>query len=196
MSAGAQIDAGEIVAAPDWVVVQDDPTVTPVLRSSIRRALPSSQVQKLVNDGRLKRENLYRDAADPNRTIAILLRDDFKQVEALFNEWLDGAWLPWSARRSSIRQAATFYEELFRIHTAITGRDLPVEVVMGVGVVRGTLAGHSVDHPLVEYGVLLEVIPTTGDIFVRPKPRPQEVFDFEPESLSGDAVALRREAKS
>ena len=196
ISTGTQIDAGEIAVSSDWVAVQDDPTATPTLRTSIRRALSSGQIQKLISDGKLKRENVYKDAADSNRTIAVLLREDFEQVENLFNAWLDGAWLPWSEREKPIRRAASFYEELFRIHTAITGRDLPVEIVLGVGVVRGVLANHAVDHPLVEYGVYLQVVSTTGDILVRPKPRSPELFEFETDTLSGDGSALRREAQT
>lgn len=194
ISTGNQIDAGELVASPDWVSVDDDPNKSPSLKQSIRKTLSNTIVERLLRDGRLQKQDVYRDSADGNSSTAVVRREKFPEVDKLFQAWLDAAWLPWSEREKPVRRAATFYEELFRIHTAISGRDLPIEVVVGVGVVRGQIAGHPVDHPLIEYSVFLEVSASSGEILVRPKPRPPELFEFETDDLTGDSATLRKKA--
>jgi very-short-patch-repair endonuclease len=197
ISSGTAIDAGEIAVSPDWIAIVDDPERPPALKSSIRRTLPKTLAERLLRDGKIRRENLYESAtASESHSVAMLLLEDFPAVKKLFDEWIESAWAPWSVREKPIRHSATFYEELFKIHTAISGRDLPIEMVMGLGLVRGVLAGHAVDHPLIEYSVHLEVNPSTADILIRPRERAVELFDFETDDLSGDATALRREANS
>ena len=67
----------------------------------------------------------------------------------MYENWLQSSWLPWTEREGPRRKSIAFYDELFKIHAAISGRDAALEVIIGTGEVRGSIAGHNVDHPLI-----------------------------------------------
>jgi hypothetical protein len=150
-STGSDIRATNgIVANEKWVTVPDDPNGTPTLKNSIRLLLPLAEARKLEADRLIS----HADYGEPNATgwvTAGLTLERFPAARTLYEAWLQNSWLPWTERERPRRKAIAFYDELFKMHAAITGRDAALEVVVGVGQVRGAIAGHVVDHPLVEY---------------------------------------------
>ncbi|HEX4080753.1 MAG TPA: AAA domain-containing protein [Rhizomicrobium sp.] len=169
-----------ILANERWVTVPDNPGGQPTLKSSIRLLLPLANAQKLVESGRIERA----DYGEPNATgcvMTTLSMARFPEISAMYERWLQGSWLPWTERERPRRKSIAFYDELFKIHAAIRGRDAALEVVIGVGQVRGNIAGHEVDHPLVEYRTEIVVDPQTASITISAKDDICDLFGFPAE---------------
>lgn len=179
----------EVVANDKWVTVPEEPDGTPVLKESIRLLLPHQLAREMAKVGRIDRG----DFGEPNATgrVSTALRiERFPETAVLYETWLQDAWLPWVERERPRRKAISFYDELFKIHAAITGRDAALEVLIGVGQVRGNIAGFEVDHPLVEYRAELKIDPHTAAISVVSKDDACDIFDFPAEEVAGAAALM------
>lgn len=186
-ASGNDIAAADTILANErWVVVPDDPDGVPAIKNSIRLSLPLPDAQKIQKNGRIEQAD-YGEPNELGQVITTLSLSQFPEINAMYEIWLQKSWLPWTERERPRRKAIGFYDELFKIHAAITGRDAALEVVVGVGNVRGTIAGHDVDHPLVEYRAEIKVDPKTAAITISPKDDICDLFNYPADDAAGSA---------
>ena len=187
---GADVAArNEIVASEKWVHFVDDPSTTPSLKETIRVLLPLSEARQLVIEEKIDATD-YGEQNATGRVTTTLHLERFPETKALYEAWLQNAWMPWAERERPRRKAISFYDELFKTNAAITGRDAALEVIMGVGMVRGKIASYDVDHPIVEYRAEIKVDPITAAITIIGKDDSCDVFGIPAEDGSGAAAVM------
>lgn len=183
----------EVRANERWVTIPDDPDGTPALKTGVRVLLPLSDARELTRVGRIDRTD-YGEPNATGRVMTTLSLDRFPETSAMYETWLQESWLPWTERERPRRKAISFYDELFKIHAAITGRDAALEVIIGVGQVRGKITDIEVDHPLIEYRAEIKVDPLTAAITISAKDDICDLFGFPAEDGIG-AAALTAAAR-
>ena len=100
-----------------------------------------------------------------------LLAEHLQEMQSDFAAWMSKVWMPWSERERPVRKSIGLYNALFRIYSAIHAAEgVPPEVIWGFGIGIWNTQGQSVEMPLVEQEVEIEVV-LGGDIVVTPRDR-------------------------
>ena len=116
-------------------------------------------------------EDATASGARSREHVAVVLR--LERLEGLRDElesWRDGVWSRWAESERSLRRSISLYNALFKLHNMLHGSvaSTPPELVWGIGIARWRIGGQSVDMPLIEQLVDIEVQPR-GTIVVRPR---------------------------
>ena len=127
-----------------WIIVKDDPTVTP----SHREALPRKE-----------------DSDSPLRY------DELPELQAQFEHYLSSVWENWARVEAPRRRSIALYDRLFNLLQTIEteGAETAIELIWGIGVAVWSVQGRRVRYPLISR--LVEIDPITSDMSLRVRPR-------------------------
>ncbi len=109
---------------------------------------------------------------------AILRIERFPDIRAAIDEYLQGPWKEWSETEKPRRETIKIYEAFFNYFQEANnqGAEKPLELVWGMGVARWKHQGKTVDHPIVEQLVEMEIDPSDARLSIRPRGVAPQVF--------------------
>lgn len=153
-----------------------NPEKPPGLKPAISRIVSIEEASDLAEAG------LLRPDADSVITEKGIAREDVVRItlhaedlDAMRNahqKWLKDVWMSWAEQERPIRHSIALYNALFTIHSAIRASEgAPPEVIWGFGIGLWALDGTTINMPLIEQEVEIEVL-SGGDLIMTPRDRP------------------------
>ena len=183
-----------------WIDVSNDPACLPVLRETLHRRVPEAEQRRLVAEGEVRAGDCVRslklDKADPpNETFFdVMMRlEDRHDTRAALEAYCAGPWARWSEQEKPRRRSIAVYQRLFEIAQRLlqSGGSESIELIWGMGLSRWRRGAESVDLPMIECGVEIEIAETgNADITVRPRSGTPRVELRPFEKLAGSRFAL------
>jgi very-short-patch-repair endonuclease len=166
-----------------WVVLQDDPTISPYLRSSIAVQVRWADSKSFDPE----------DPRSPDEMVEEeIFLDERPRVREEFDRWLTNVWQPWSMEETPRRASIKLYGQLYKLHSRVTMEEArsPLEIVWGACFTVGTVKGKKVRYPLISTPVYLRVEEKTKSLLVQPREvaeqKPSlEYRLYEPLGISG-----------
>lgn len=165
----------------DWVTVSRDPNQLPQAVESRMETLGEAEVEDLVKKGLVARKDvsaaLKQPAVGPKLFDVLLRLEQQAKLGAAIESYISGPWLQWAGEERLRRETIRIYENFFSLHQAIQseGGEHPVEIVWGVGLALLELEEQTVEQPLMEALVELELDKLNGAILVRPREVPVQI---------------------
>jgi len=158
----------------DWVAVPRDPNKTPTVQQTCTATIPTKKVETLLTRGVLAADDV-QPALKPREGIDecdVIFRIDRQiEVRKALDAYLNGPWQRWSESEKPRRETIRLYEQLFSLQQSIGsgGAEHASEVVWGIGIARWRIEDATIDHPLVEQLVEINVDAMNGMLTVRPR---------------------------
>ena len=187
-----------------WLTDAGDPATPPTVVPELLRTVTAAERAALIAAKRAAAEDFSpvpaRDGTAGHGSFDLRLRfvDQAGLADAL-HAFRTGSWDAWSAGEVKRRRTIALYGQLYRLQQILElgGAEGAIEAVWGIGTVRWHRNGRTVDRPLLECAVELDLA-ADGRLSVRPTgavPR----FDLKPyEDMGSDGLpaldgALRAE---
>ncbi len=162
----------------DWVSVSPDPARPPELRRERTVRLDEATRLLRMSAGacaerfeRLADEALEDGGAAPPAYRQTLVLAEQPSIEARLVRWIADSWAVWAAMEGPRRRTIALYERLYALvqNLEASGAEAAIEVVWGIGIVRWRHGGRSIQRPLLECPVDVELDEASaGTIRVRP----------------------------
>ncbi len=172
-------DPDEMLA--EWLEgLVDDPAKTPRFKSAIVREVDIDEASDLCEAGFLSMEDVYRISGDATASdaeggyeggVKIALRlENLGHLKAGLEEWRDGVWEAWAAQECRVRKSIQLYNSFFKLHNMMHGGAVgtPPELVWGIGLARWKFPQATIDMPLIEQLVDLDV-QEGGALTIKPR---------------------------
>lgn len=128
--------------------------------------------------------------------VAVRIEDQPDITEA-FQRW-SARWSAWAERESRDRPVRALYQRLFAIYVAVTGHSEEVEVVLGVGCLSWTPAGHeAVKRHLITARASVDFDDDTGRLSVRQQEPPVVELDMlDPGLVANPPLVVKIKAEA
>jgi len=156
----------------NWIDVSHDPEQKPRVRDSIVVTVGRAEKERLVAAGRARTQDCAPAVAGSESggglwNMRLRLADD-PDLASRLERFVGEPWASWAELERPRRKTMAIYRRLLdvvdRIQTAHADR--PVELVWGIGVLRG----QEIEQPVLERLVEIEVIDSlNGEIRIRPR---------------------------
>ena len=162
-----------------WLVTSRDPTNTPQPREAILETMTPAEAQDLVSQGHVDAQDVMPSAQGDSSKVDVRIRlDYYPEIETGIRDYVSGPWRVWSEKEKIRRETIAIYDRFFATIQSIEteGADNPVEVVLGVGMAAWQIKGKTVEHPLVESLVELDIDQQTHAIRVRPRDTDPQLY--------------------
>ncbi len=177
-------------ATPDaiapWLAVSGDPNVLPEVKPERIETAAADERAALVAAGAARDDDVTAGpgaSADSDAAQRfdrrIRLADDPAAGPAI-EAWVAGPWAEWATQERPRRRTIALYGRLYRLQQMLEsgGAERAVEAVWGIGTVRWRKDGRTIDRPLFERELELE-LGTDGTLRVRPTEADAR-FDLKP----------------
>lgn len=186
-------------AISPWIEVSADPDKPSVARSHILMTVTEKERDELIASGSARAEDCAPtfDTKNIGRFDVRLRLEDRPQLATDIEDWISSVWVPWSISEKPRRRSIAMYQKLFQIAqlSEIGAAEQPIELVWGVGVARWICDGTTIDLPLVERLVEIEIDENAaGTIRVRPRQAPATVNLRPYDELKVDGVITAQDA--
>lgn len=164
-----------------WVTVSRDPHREPEVAESRMETISESEVETLVKKGLIDKEDisaaLKQPAAGPKLFDILLRLERQPDLRPIIASYISGPWQKWAGEERSRRETIRIYEDFFSLHQAIQseGIEHPVETVWGMGLALLNLEEQTIEHPLIEALVEMELDEHNGAILIRPREVPLQI---------------------
>lgn len=157
----------------------DDPETRPELLNAFSKAVSIEEASDLEEAGLLRAENVHTIISEgierDDIVRATLLAEDLPEMRRDFERWRANDWSTWAETERPIRKSIALYHAMFRISAAVHASDaVPPEIIWGFGLARWTISEESIDMPVVEQEVEIE-IESGGDLVLIPRERAPEI---------------------
>jgi very-short-patch-repair endonuclease len=155
-----------------WLTVTRDPSKPPQVQEQLIQAMPREQADGLVKQGKVDPSDVMGSPRGLATIADVRLRlDRLPEVRRSIDEYIEGPWRRWSEEEKPRRETIAIYEKLFGIAQTVeaAGAETPVEVVFGVGMALWRTENKTIEHPLIEALVELDIEPTSHAIHLRPR---------------------------
>ncbi|MBF0234225.1 MAG: AAA family ATPase [Desulfamplus sp.] len=159
----------------DWISVGNDPENSPQIKDKLIKTVPEGEANKLVEEGVL----VESDVTDPlkDQISGVKLKDiifrieNNQQIKTDIDSYINEQWLPWSEEEKPRRVTIKIYDSLFSLQQTIEaqGEEQPIELIWGIGISRWLCQGHSINHPLLEKPIEIEIDRKDGTILIHPR---------------------------
>jgi transcription elongation GreA/GreB family factor/very-short-patch-repair endonuclease len=151
----------------------NDPAKPPTIMEAIATEVSIEEASDLVEAGLLRPDNVrpLREGGVEliGRVRVILLAEDCVETKRDFERYMASSWSDWARHERPVRKSIALYQSLFKIHATIhTAEATPPEFVWGIGIGRWKKEAETVDMPLIEQQVDIE-IEDGGAIAIRPR---------------------------
>ncbi|MDF3384512.1 MULTISPECIES: AAA domain-containing protein [unclassified Sulfitobacter] len=150
-----------------------DPYKAPDLKPAISIEVTIEEASDLIEMGLLDSEDVHiivEDGVEVESRVKVTLHaENCPEMRRDFEAYAGGPWADWSHKEKPVRRAMTAYNDLFKIHSAIhTSEGAPPELIWGIGIGRWKKGGKTVDMPIMEQSLDIEV-ENEGAIAIRPR---------------------------
>ena len=158
-----------------WLTVSRNPEDPPVVSSPRMETMSRDQADALVRAGTIDPEDVMKPLKRSDLAGSIvdvqLKIERFEDAGADVKNYISGPWNEWAQSEAPRRKTIEIYEKLFSIHQLIQseGAERPLELVWGVGLARWATSGMTINHPLVEALVEIEIAEDGGALRVGPR---------------------------
>ena len=165
-----------------WVTVSPDPFTEPVVVAVRTETIPKARADELIDEGILDEEDVqpalrsgrYGEEEEQVGLSDVIFRlESLPDIETSLRSYLQGLWREWAEEEKPRRETIKIYDGFFSLQQSVQAMDgeRGLEVVWGMGVARWRLDdGRTIDHPLVEQLVEIDMDTVSGRINVRPRP--------------------------
>jgi very-short-patch-repair endonuclease/Cdc6-like AAA superfamily ATPase len=177
-----RIDPPEVPSEiKNWVTVSRDPNQWPQVVETRMATIGEAEVEDLVEKGLVSKKDvsaaLKQPVAGPKLFDVLLRLERQPQLRAAIESYVSGSWQKWVGEERPRRETIQIYENFFSLHQAIqsAGVEHPVEIVWGVGLALLKLEEQTIEQPLIEVLVELELDERNGAILVRPREIPVQI---------------------
>ncbi len=186
-----------------WILDGSDPQVPPTLRRERLITVTPAERAALIAAERAGEEDFATvPARDGETSGAFDLRlrlDDQPGLEPDFEVWRVTIWQDWADGEASRRRTIAVYGQIYRLQQQLElgGGDSAIEVLWGIGTVHWRRDGRTVERPLVDCPVEIELA-ADGRLVIRPTDAEPRI-DLKPyeemgcENLGSLSEVARRE---
>ncbi len=185
-----------------WVTLSHDPQQPPTIKNERILTVTEAQAEELIAEGKLETSDIHtplRKSAHQLGKKDVLLRlSRFPEIQQSIDKYIAEQWALWSEEEIPRRETIAIYDALFNLSQMLEaqGDEQPLELVWGMGVARWHHESTTIDHPLLEKVVEIDIDKQDGSLKIRPR-RIAPEFAFGPymalDILSTDT--LKRFAK-
>ena len=164
-----------------WVTVSRDPNREPQVLESRMETMSEAEAQALVEQGVVDKEDvaeaLKQAGVGPKKFDVLVRLERQSELRAAIKSYISESWQKWAGEERPRRETIRIYEDFFSLQQALQseGIEHPVEVVWGVGLALLKLEDQTIEQPLVEALVELELDEDNGAILVRPREVPLQI---------------------
>jgi very-short-patch-repair endonuclease/transcription elongation GreA/GreB family factor len=164
--------------APDdiqeWISVSIDPKAYPKTENIITQTISEKEAHKLLKDGVLLQDDIQPGLKEEkgSRLCDVHFRlSNLPEIKNSIEQYISGPWQEWSEAEKPRRETIKTYETFFSLQQDIEtqGPEKPLELVWGVGVACWLTNQNTIDHPIVEQLVEIEICDEDGAILIRPR---------------------------
>jgi hypothetical protein len=173
----------------EWIVLSADPARSPEIRSERLVTVTAAERDAALASGAVRPDDVLeaprkRDESvhAPPRFDLKLRLEDRPNISAAITSWIASTWTEWSTAELPRRRTITLYQALYKIFQLLEvgGAESPIELIWGVGIVRWQKDSRSLDRPLLERRVDIELDEKRGGI-IRVRPTSADAqFDLKP----------------
>ncbi len=157
-----------------WLAEIADPDTPPVPTAEILRTVSAEMRVALIAADRAAEEDFApvperrEDGGEGNYDLRLRFTDQPGLAEEL-EAWIAGGWSDWANAEKLRRRTSSLYGQLYRVQQILElgGGEGAVEAVWGIGTVRWRRDGRSIERPLLECAVEIE-LGDDGRLTVRP----------------------------
>ncbi|WP_244549230.1 AAA domain-containing protein [Bradyrhizobium canariense] len=169
-----------------WIESSDDPGIPPSLHETVHERVSASVKEQLIAEGMLRPSDCSpalkpaSDKDDESYFDVFYRLEDRPDVQLTCSDYMKETWQIWADREFPRRLSIQAYQRLFDLaqRMSLSGGSESIELVWGVGVSRWNKGMLSVEIPLIELGVELEIADDKGaDVIIRPRNLPPR-FDL------------------
>ncbi len=187
-----------------WIDVPNDPTKLPVIHDVQHLRVPEAEKTRMVEAGEGWPEDCIASikAVGKDETpgvyfdVMVRLEDRPATREAL-EVYCTGLWVEWAEREKPRRRSIAVYQRLFEIAQRLLqpGGNESVELIWGIGVSRWSRSEESIDLPMIERGIEIEIADqSNAAITIRPRTTSARVELRPFEKLAAERLALAEDA--
>jgi very-short-patch-repair endonuclease len=187
-----------------WIEVFNDPVKPPIIREVQHLRVPEIEMTRMAAAGETRTEDCVPSIKaagkdePPGAYFDVILRlKDRPTVAEALEIYCTVPWLQWSESEKRSRRSIAVYQRLFEIAQRLlqSGGHESVELIWGLGVSRWDHAGESIDLPMVERGVEIEIADQSdAAITIRPRATAARVELRSFEKLAAERLALAEDA--
>ncbi len=161
-----------------WIRVGRDPFVFPVVENTKTETMSREKLEEYLESGLVDSQDAKPSAAAEESIEAVLRLERFPDLRTAIDAYLQGPWKEWSEAEKPRRETIGIYEAFFNYYQEANnqGAEKPLELVWGMGVARWKHQGKTVDHPVVEQLVEMEIDPADARLSIRPRGVAPQVF--------------------
>jgi very-short-patch-repair endonuclease len=165
-----------------WVTVSRDPARAPQVLESRMETVSETEVRALVEKGIVNTEDvskaLKQSQFGPKMFDVFLRLEQQLELRSVIEAYITGPWKTWADTERPRRETIRIYEQFFSLHQAIQseGVEHPVEIVWGVGLALLKLEDQTIEQPLIEALVEIELDEHGGAVLIRPRDVPLQLW--------------------
>ena len=170
-----------------WVTISPDPFTEPVVAEVRTETIPKARADEFIEEGILEEEDVqpalrsgrYGEEEEQAGLCDVIFRlENLADIKASVRTYVQGPWRKWTEAEKPRRETIKIYDDFFSLQQSIRAMDgeQGLEVVWGMGMARWRLDdGRTIDHPIVEQLVEIDMDTTTGRINIHPRPTEPQV---------------------
>lgn len=191
-------------ACRPWIDISNDPLKHPVIREQQHLRVPEAEMNKMVAANKVRPEDCAPSIKEPSedeppgKYFDVMLRlDDRPELRASLEDYSTKAWFAWSETEKPRRRSIAVYQRLFEIAQRLLqpGGHESVELIWGLGLARWNRSAESIDLPLIERSVEIEIADQKdAAITIRPRATAARVELRAFEKLAAEKLALAEDA--
>jgi len=159
----------------EWLSVSQDPEQAVKVKDSLIKTLPEQESAKLIQSGVVAEQDVQSSFQETQRKLILkdvrLRLDALPEVRASIDEFINSTWHAWAKKERQKRKTIKLYDAFFSLQQNLEsqGDEQPMELVWGMGITRWLTKGKTIDCPLLEQLIEIELDNRTGAILIRPR---------------------------
>jgi very-short-patch-repair endonuclease len=187
-----------------WLDIPNDPFKPPLIREIRHLRVLEDEKKRLIEAGEARPNDSVASIRAPKEDEApglyfdVMLRlEDRPSIKESLEIYCSGPWAEWAEREKPRRRSIGVYQRLFEIAQRLlqSGGNESVELVWGIGVARWSRSEESIDLPMIERGVEIEIADQSdAAITIRPRSTPAHVELRPFEKLAAERLILAEDA--
>jgi hypothetical protein len=187
-----------------WIDVSNDPTKSPVIREVQHLRVLEAEKNRMVEAGEARPDDCVPStkAANKDETPAayfdVMVRlEDRATIREALEIYCAGPWAEWAEHEKPRLRSIAVYQRLFEIAQRLlqSGGNESVELVWGIGLARWSRPEESIDLPMIERGIEIEIADqSNAAITIRPRATSARVELRPFEKLAAARLTLAEDA--
>jgi hypothetical protein len=187
-----------------WVDVPNDPIKPPVIRDALHLRVLEAEKDRLIEASEARLDDCVpsvktaKKDETPGLFFDVMLRlEDRPSLREALETYCVSPWAEWAEREKPRRRSIVIYQRLFEIAQRLhqSGGTESVELIWGIGVARWSRPEESIDLPIIERGVEIEIADqTNATITIRPRSVSARVELRPFEKLAAERLTLAEDA--